>query len=92
MSCYVDTMRAPFGRLIACHLIADSSAELLAMVDKIGLQRRHVQYEGTWKEHFDLSLQKRARAVAAGAVEISCKELSAKLQARRLAIAARQPA
>jgi len=37
---YVDDMRAPFGRLVMCHMIADTDGELLEMADRIGVQRR----------------------------------------------------
>lgn len=30
---YVDNMKAPFGDMIMCHMIADSTDELLAMAD-----------------------------------------------------------
>ena len=70
MAVYVDDMRAPFGRMIMCHMIADDDAELRAMADRIGVQRRWHQYPGTPRSHFDICLSKRALAVAAGAVEI----------------------
>lgn len=85
MSVYVDDMRAPFGRLIMCHMIADTSAELLAMVDHIGVQRRWIQDQGTHCEHFDIALAKRALAVQHGAVEITWRELAMMLHARRRA-------
>jgi hypothetical protein len=72
---YVDDMRAPFGRLVMCHMVADSSEELLAMADKIGVQRKWIQKAGTYREHFDICLAKRALAVKNGAVEITLKEL-----------------
>jgi hypothetical protein len=37
MSVYVDDMGAPYRGMIMFHMIADSSAELLAMADKIGV-------------------------------------------------------
>lgn len=69
MACYVDDVRHPFGNMVMCHLWADSEAELLAMVDRIGVQRRWIQRppRASWT-HFDISLGKKAKAVAAGAI------------------------
>lgn len=82
MSVYVDDMRAPFGRLIMCHMIADSTKELLAMADRIGVARKWIQKEGTPREHFDIALSKRALAVKAGAIEITWAETAHRLRAR----------
>lgn len=78
MSVYVDDMRAPFGNMVMCHMWADSDAELLAMADRIGVQRKWIQGHPTlsfgkhrnarWV-HFDIALSKRALAVRHGAVE-----------------------
>ena len=75
MSVYVDNMRASFGRMVMCHMIADTEDELLAMADRIGVARRWHQYPGTPRSHFDIALSKRALAVAAGAKEITWREL-----------------
>lgn len=83
MTVYVDDFRAPFGRMVMCHMAADSTEELLAMADKIGVQRKWLQHEGKWQEHFDISLGKRALAVANGAVELTVRELVAGLRSRR---------
>lgn len=72
---YVDNMNAPYGDMIMCHMVADSSEELLAMVDKIGVQRKWIQYPGTKHEHFDICLSKKKKAIKAGAKEISILEL-----------------
>ena len=69
MSVYVDDMRARYGRLIMCHMIADSDAELHAMADAIGVDRRWHQ-----GDHYDIALSKQALAVAAGAVEITWRQ------------------
>jgi hypothetical protein len=77
MTVYVDNMRAPFGRMVMCHMWADTREELFAMADRIGVARRwfqrpdHVDLPGmaaSW-EHFDIAQSKRALAVAAGAIE-----------------------
>lgn len=84
MAVYVDDMQADFGRMKMCHMIADTTEELLAMVDKIGVQRKWIQYPGTFKEHFDISLTKRALAVKAGAIEITWRQLGERSMQRRL--------
>ncbi len=83
MSVYVDDMRAPFGRMKMCHMIADSTGELLAMADRIGVDRKWLQKAGTPHEHFDIALSKRALAVAAGAREVTRMELGRIIRARR---------
>lgn len=54
-----------------CHMTADSIEELHAMADRIGMRRAWFQ-PGGWLHlcHYDLTLGKRAAAVAAGAVEV----------------------
>jgi hypothetical protein len=67
-------MRAGFGRMKMCHMIADSSRELLEMAGKIGVQHRWIQKAGTHREHFDICLAKRRLAVQCGAKEITVME------------------
>ena len=76
MSVYVDDMYAPFGRMKMCHLVADTTAELLAMAEAIGVHRRWIQYAGTMGEHFDICVSKRAEAVKCGAVEVTWMQVS----------------
>lgn len=83
MTVYVDTMEARVGRMIMCHMIADTTDELLAMADEIGVDRHWLQDPGTCREHFDISKGKRALAIRAGAVEISQAGLGLKLRERR---------
>ena len=73
---YVDNMEAPFGRMIMCHCIADTQAELFEMMDKIGVQRKWVQDFGTPREHFDIALVKKKLAIQFGAKEITMRELA----------------
>lgn len=86
MPVYVDDMKAPYRGMLMCHLLADSTEELLAMVDRIGVQRRWIQKAGTPKEHFDICMAKRALAVAAGAREITWREAGQIVQQRRAKI------
>ena len=83
MTVYVDNMRASYGRMKMCHMIADSTDELLAMADTIGVDRKWIQKAGRHDEHFDIALSKRALAVKCGAVEVSMMDLGRILRARR---------
>lgn len=78
MSVYVDDMKAKFGRMVMCHLVADTLAELHAMADRIGVARKWYQGPpaGRWA-HYDIALSKRAAAVAAGAIEIQWRQAPA---------------
>jgi hypothetical protein len=77
MSVYVDDVRHQFGRMVMCHMWADTLAELLAMADRIGVARKWIQGHPTLSHgrhrdaswvHFDISLGCKARAIAAGAI------------------------
>ena len=83
MPVYVDDQRAPYGRMIMCHMVADSLAELHAMADALGLARRWFQCPPRVRlPHYDVSLRFRARAISLGAKEIGRRE--AAVLARRL--------
>lgn len=58
-----------------CHMAADTTDELLAMADRIGVRRKWIQYPGTPKEHFDICMTKRKLAVLGGALEVTTREL-----------------
>lgn len=79
MTVYVDSMRAPYGRLIMCHMIADTDEELRLMAAKIGVAAKWHQ-----GNHFDICLSKRALAIANGAVEITFKQCGAMNARRRI--------
>lgn len=61
--------------MIMCHMIADTTEELLQMVDKIGVDRKWIQKKGTHQEHFDIALSMKKKALAAGAQEITWRAL-----------------
>jgi hypothetical protein len=84
---YVDDMRASFGRMVMCHMIADTEAELHAMAEHIGVARRW--YQGN---HYDIALSKRALAIAAGVMEISQRQCAAMISRRRATGALGDPA
>jgi hypothetical protein len=83
MTVYVDNARHPYGRMLLCHMVADTTAELLYMADRIGVARRHIQHVNTEREHFDICQSKRALAVKAGAREITQRQLGRRLLTRQ---------
>lgn len=86
---YVDQATYPFRRMVMCHMMADTTEELLLMADRIGIDRRWLQKAGTPNEHFDICKSKRAAAVAAGAAEVTSRDLVLRVvQKKRLAAAA----
>ena len=89
MAVYVDPARHPFGRMMMCHMMADTTEELLAMADRIGVSRRWIQRAGTPHEHFDIAKNRRALAVAAGAVEVDPRFMGRLILSRREALAKR---
>lgn len=83
MAVYVDNMRASYGRMKMCHMMADTTQELLDMADRIGVDRKWIQKSGTAHEHFDIALSKRALAVQAGAIEVQMRDLGMLIRKRR---------
>jgi hypothetical protein len=83
MAVYVDDMRAHYGRMIMCHMAADTTRELLMMAGNLGISRRWIQHEGTWREHFDVCLTKRARAIELGAIGVTRREFATFVSSRR---------
>ena len=69
MPVYVDNARNKYGRMILCHMLADTDNELDAMADRIGVARR-------WRhgDHYDICQIKRSLALKAGAIEITTRE------------------
>ncbi len=85
MTVYVDDMRAPFGNMLMCHMVADCDDELHAMAARVGVARRWWQSPlATSGSHYDIAMSKRALAVANGAVEITMRQCAAMNARRRL--------
>lgn len=78
MTVYVDGAENALGRMVMCHMLADTRDELFAMADRIGVARRWYQgFEKASCPHFDIAKSKRELAVKAGAVELGRHELVA---------------
>ena len=84
MTVYVDDMKVTYGQMIMCHMVTDSTEELLQMADRIGVRRKWLQHAGTHREHFDICQSKRAAAIEAGATEITMRQLGKILRQRRI--------
>lgn len=76
MTVYVDDVRHRFGRMIMCHMWADTEDELFHMAALIGLSPHWIQGHPTLSSgkarsaswvHFDVSLEMKARAIRHGA-------------------------
>lgn len=85
MAVYVDDMHAGYGRMVMCHMLADTDDELHTMADRIGVARRWHQKNGTPHSHYDICKAKRALAVEFGAVQIGRRELAEIIQRKRAA-------
>lgn len=84
MAVYIDDFEAPYGRMKMCHMIADSTEELLDMCRKIGVDTKWIQYPGDSNEHFDICLSKKKLAIKHGAVEIGMRTYAAMVNEKRL--------
>lgn len=70
MSVYVDRCAIGYGRMLMCHMIADTFDELHAMAYRIGVPRRWFQKSPPASfPHYDIAQTKRALAIAAGAID-----------------------
>lgn len=56
--------------MVMCHMMATDPNELHAMARRIGVSRRWFQ-----EDHYDICLSKRKKAVEAGAVEITQRQM-----------------
>lgn len=72
MAIYIDKKKSKFGKMVMCHMLADSIEELHSMANKLGLKPSWFQNRKT--PHYDICKSMRLKALAYGAIEISNKE------------------
>jgi hypothetical protein len=88
MAVYVDDYRVPYRDRRICHMIADTEAELHAMAGRLGVTRRWF-HRG---DHYDVTEEQRAAAIALGAVPISARDCATMAVHRRRTGGGRLPA
>lgn len=74
MSVYVDPIINYPGQGDWCHMMADTLDELHTMATRIGLRRAWFQNHPD-HPHYDLRTSKREKAIAAGASQITSREM-----------------
>lgn len=88
MTVYVDDMylypMGQYGRMKMSHMIADTTDELVAMAQAIGVQAKWIQKAGSSGEHFDIAQSKREIALRNGAVAITMRQCSSMCVRRRV--------
>lgn len=89
MAVYVDAAVSEYGRMVMCHMLADTRAELDDMADKIEVARKHYQSPMSPKvsfPHYDICKSKRALAIQNGAVPIRRQMLAQHMRGVKKAI------
>lgn len=81
---YIDQMNQKYRNMIMCHMMADTTEELLNMARKIGVNTKWIQDTNTSHEHFDICLSKKAIALKLGAKEIGWHEVYAIIKHKEL--------
>lgn len=84
MTVYIDKMNAQYRNMIMCHMLADTEQELVNMAKSIGVDPKWIQYQGTYKAHFDICLAKKEKALKLGAIEITRSQLRVLLKKKKL--------
>ncbi len=72
MTVYVDNARRRLGRMVMCHMLADTERELETMAKRIGCR-----WEWFQGDHFDVPLFRKAAALRLGALEVTQRQMVA---------------
>lgn len=80
---YVGKNEYKLGRMIMCHMIADTLKELHQMADLIKVDRKHFQNK-KGKPHYDICKQNKELVIENGAKEVSDREIIRILNNREL--------
>mgnify|MGYP000930083376 CR=1 FL=1 len=73
MAVYVDDARNAFGRMIMCHMLADTLDELHAMAEKIGMKASW--YQPLSFPHYDVCQMRRVLAIEHGAIQVDRRQI-----------------
>lgn len=73
---YIDSMNAKYRRMIMCHMMADTREELIDMAKQIGVNVKWIQEFDTPREHFDICLSMKKKALELGAIEVGFREIA----------------
>lgn len=89
MAVYVDKTRNKLGRMITCHMLADTLEELHDMAARIGEKRSWLQVSRTGVPHYDIPIFRKELALEMGAVLIGRRETAKIMDRARRDFAAR---
>lgn len=86
MSVYIDAIVATLRTrtwpyLQACHLTADTEAQLRGFAKRLGLKR--IWFQNNTIPHYDLTRNKRQQAIRMGAIEIDRKQMAERIRKHR---------
>lgn len=82
MSVYIDSANIKYGRMVMCHMIADTLDELHTMAEAIGMKREWFQDKGKFM-HYDVCKMRKKKALELGAILLERKAFVEKLREQK---------